>query len=169
MKNNKFKVGINMDIKDFIGGGSVLMGIIISGIGWFLGGYDGILLCVVLFMVIDVITGYMQAMYNSNFSSYKGWKGLIKKVAYLLVVGIVSIIDTQILHVHGALRYAILLWMIGNDGFSIIENLLRMDIKLPVKLTQIFEIMQKRIDDIEIPETEMVQISDKNQEGTNNE
>lgn len=143
-----------MDFKDVIGGGTIALGVIVSALGWFLGGYDGILTCVLIVMAVDVITGWMKAIYNKNISSRKGWRGILKKFAYLLVIGIVSIIDIHVLNIHGALRYAFLIWMIGNDGFSIVENLISMDVKLPNKLTLIFELMQKRIDDIEIPKLE---------------
>lgn len=139
-----------MDLKDAISGSSFGIGIIVSGVGWFFGGYDGVLASVMIFMVIDVITGYLSAAYTNSMSSKKGFRGILKKFSYLLIIGVVSIIDTQILNLHGALRYGMLLWLIGNDGLSILENMAKMDVKLPEKLKEVLEIMQKRVDDVNV-------------------
>ena len=47
-------------------------------IGWFLGGYDGLVLALVAFVVIDYITGLMVAVIEKKLSSEIGFRGSSK-------------------------------------------------------------------------------------------
>ena len=49
-------------------------------LGWFLGGCDGLLYALVLFVVLDYITGVMCAVVDKKLSSEVGFKGLFRKV-----------------------------------------------------------------------------------------
>ena len=48
-------------------------------IGWFLGGFDGLLYTLVAFVIIDYITGVMVAILEKKLSSSIGFKGIFKK------------------------------------------------------------------------------------------
>lgn len=45
-------------------------------LGWFLGGYDGLLYALIAFVVIDYVTGVMCAISAKNLSSKVGFKGV---------------------------------------------------------------------------------------------
>ena len=49
-------------------------------LGYFLGGYDGLLYALVVFMVVDYITGVMCAVSDKKLSSAVGFKGICRKV-----------------------------------------------------------------------------------------
>ena len=60
-------------------------------LGYFLGGMDGLMIALIVFMVIDYITGVMCAIADKSLSSEIGAKGIAKKVAILMLVGIAHI------------------------------------------------------------------------------
>jgi len=57
-------------------------------LGWFLGGFDGLLYALVAFVAVDYITGVMCAISDKNLSSSVGFKGICRKVLIFTLVGI---------------------------------------------------------------------------------
>ena len=51
-------------------------------IGYFVGGMDGLLTTLIIFMGIDYITGLMCAVADKKLSSAVGFKGIFKKVPW---------------------------------------------------------------------------------------
>lgn len=47
--------------------------------GWFLGGLDGFLYALLMFVVIDYVTGLMAAFVQKKVSSEVGFKGICKR------------------------------------------------------------------------------------------
>ena len=67
-------------------------------------------------------------------------KGRIaKKVMIFLLVGIGNIIDIEILKTGAVLRTAVIFFYISNEGISIIENAVRLDLPVPKKLINVLE------------------------------
>ena len=66
-------------------------------LGWFLGGCDGLLYALIVFVVIDYVTGVMAAVVDHKLSSEVGFKGIFKKVLIFLLVGIGHILDTHVI------------------------------------------------------------------------
>ncbi len=67
-------------------------------LGYFVGGVDGLMTALIIFMVIDYITGIMCAVVDKKLSSTVGFKGICKKVLIMMLVGVAHIVD---LHVVG--------------------------------------------------------------------
>ena len=57
-------------------------------LGYFLGGCDGLLFALVVFVSVDYITGVMCAIEDKKLDSGVGFKGICKKVIIFLLVGI---------------------------------------------------------------------------------
>ena len=71
-------------------------------LGYFLGGCDGLLIALVVFAVVDYITGVMCAVSDKELSSKVGFRGICRKVLIFVLVGAGHILDTQII---GCLLY----------------------------------------------------------------
>ena len=67
-------------------------------LGYFLGGMDGLLTALLIFMAVDYVTGLMCAVADKKLSSSVGFKGICKKVLIIMLVGVAHIVD---LHVVG--------------------------------------------------------------------
>lgn len=126
-------------MKQFITNG---ISFIITCLTYFLGGFDLALKSLLIVMVIDYLTGVSSAIYNKKLSSKIGFKGIIKKFCYLLVVGLSVSID-NLTGQNGTIRSLVIYCFIANDGISIIENMGELDIKLPQKLIDTLEQLKK--------------------------
>lgn len=87
-------------------------------LGYFLGGCDGLLYALIVFVVIDYITGVMCAINNHTLSSEVGFKGICRKVLLFLLVGIANILDIHIIGSGSVLRTAVIFFYISNEGVS---------------------------------------------------
>lgn len=129
-------------MKQFITNG---ISFIITCLTYFLGGFDLALKSLLIVMIIDYLTGVSSAIYNKKLSSKIGFKGIIKKFCYLLVVGLSVAID-NLTGQNGIIRSLVIYCFIANDGISIIENMGELDIKLPQKLIDTLEQLKKKGD-----------------------
>ena len=84
-------------------------------LGYFLGGCDGLLIALVIFVICDYLTGIMCAIADKKLSSEVGFKGICRKVLIFLLVGIGNVIDVQVLGHPGVLRTAIIFFYLS-DG-----------------------------------------------------
>ena len=53
-------------------------------LGYFLGGIDGLMIALMIFMALDYVTGVMCAIIDKKLSSAVGFKGVCKKVLHQL-------------------------------------------------------------------------------------
>ena len=91
-------------------------------LGYFLGGCDGLLIALVLFAVVDYLTGIMCAVADKKLSSHVGFKGICRKVLIFLLVGIANIIDVQVIGTGSVIRTAVIFFYLSNEGVSILEE-----------------------------------------------
>ena len=93
-------------------------------------GYDTLFKALLIFIVLDYLSGIMRAIYNKKLSSKIGAKGIIKKIGYIVLIVVVEILDI-LLKDNGYLRNIIIYMFIANEGISILENWSAMGIKVP--------------------------------------
>lgn len=105
---------------------------------YYLGGFDVALKSLLIIVIIDYITGVLSAIYNKKLSSKIGFRGILKKFAYLFIVALSVVLD-KILGNTGTVRNLVIYFFVANDGISILENVAEMNIPLPKKLTEILE------------------------------
>lgn len=117
--------------------------VILTTFIYLLGGIDIALQSLLIVIVIDYLTGIASAIYNKELSSKLGFKGIIKKFSYLLVVALSVVID-NLLGQSGLIRSLVIYFFVANDGLSIIENMAEMNIKLPQKLIDALEQIKKK-------------------------
>lgn len=122
---------------------SDVLSVILTTVVYLLGGVDIALQSLLIVIVIDYLTGIVSAIYNKELSSKVGFKGIIKKFCYLLVVALSVVID-NLLGQSGLIRSLVIYFFVANDGLSIIENMAEMNIKLPQKLIDALEQIKKK-------------------------
>ncbi|MFM1514521.1 holin family protein [Helcococcus ovis] len=108
-------------------------------LGYFLGGCDGLIIALVLFVVIDYITGVMCAVVDRKLSSAVGFKGIFRKVVIFMLVGIANIIDVQVIKSGSVLRTAVVFFYLSNEGLSLIENSVHLGLPVPEKLKAVLK------------------------------
>lgn len=122
--------------------------IIFTGIGgwlgYFLGGCDGLLYALVVFVVVDYITGVMCAINDKKLSSAVGFKGICRKVLIFLLVGIANVLDVQVIGTGSVLRTAVIFFYISNEGISLLENAGHLGLPIPEKIKVVLEQLHDR-------------------------
>ena len=119
----------------------IFISAVFAGLLYYLGIVSIPIIMLIFAMVIDYITGMLAASYNSELSSKKGIKGIVKKVGYLALVLASMIIDWLIsqglqqinVDFHYSVFFAVLVavWLIINELISTLENLSRMGVPIP--------------------------------------
>lgn len=117
-----------------------------------LGGWDGAIIALIFFMAVDYITGLMVALFWHNSpkttsggaSSAAGLKGLIRKIAMLILVAAAYMLGK----VTGAdyIRTLVIMFFIANEFLSILENVGLMGIKYPKFLKNALEVLRDQSD-----------------------
>ena len=113
-------------------------------LGYFLGGCDGLLIALVVFVVVDYLTGVMCAIADHKLSSAVGFKGICRKVLIFLLVGIANILDVQVIRSCSVLRTAVIFFYISNEGVSLVENAAHLGLPVPDKLKDVLEQLHDR-------------------------
>jgi len=106
-------------------------------LGYFFGGFDGFLYALLVFVMIDYITGIMVAVLEKKLSSEVGFRGIFKKVLIFCFVAIGQIVDTELIGQGSVLRTAVIFFYISNEGISILENATIIGLPVPDKLKDV--------------------------------
>lgn len=113
-------------------------------LGYFLGGMDGLLIALIVFAVLDYITGVMCAIEDKTLSSAVGFRGIARKVIIFMLVGVGHILDTHVVGTGTALRTAVIFFYLSNEGISLLENAAHLGLPIPEKLKAILEQIHSR-------------------------
>lgn len=105
---------------------------------YWLGGLDTILICLTAMIVVDYLTGVMQAVATKTLNSNIGFKGIAKKVTILLIVALSYIIE-QATNGGFQIREIVIMFFIANEAISLVENAVKIGLPIPQKLVDILE------------------------------
>ena len=121
-------------------------------LGYFLGGMDGLMIALIIFMALDYITGLMCAVIDKKLSSAVGFKGVCKKVLILMLVGVAHIVDLHVVGTGDALRSAVVCFYLSNESVSMLENAAHLGLPIPEKLKSVLAQLHGREDETESKE-----------------
>lgn len=110
-----------------------------GAIGAVLGGFDGFLYALIVFVAVDYVTGVMVGILNKELSSRIGFRGIFKKVVIFCLVAVAHIIDTRVIQNGSVLRTAVVFFYLSNEGISILENAAQIGLPIPKKLKEVLE------------------------------
>ncbi len=113
-------------------------------LGYFIGGFDGLMYALLAFVVLDYITGVMCAIADKTLSSNVGFKGICRKVLIFLLVGVANILDVHVIGTGSVLRTAVIFFYISNEGVSLTENAAHLGLPVPEKLKAVLEQLHNR-------------------------
>ncbi|HIQ81867.1 MAG TPA: phage holin family protein, partial [Candidatus Pullichristensenella stercorigallinarum] len=98
----------------------------------------------VIFVIIDYVTGIMCAINDRKLSSAVGFRGICRKVLIFLLVGVAHIVDLHVVGSGSALRGAVVCFYLSNEGVSMLENAAHLGLPVPEKLKAILEQLHDR-------------------------
>lgn len=105
------------------------------------GGWTMALQALLVFVVIDFITGFFASAKSGSLSSRIGSRGIAKKIMIFLIVALAHMVD-QMLGDGDVIRDAAITFYLANEGLSIIENSGRMGLPVPDVVKQAIEILK---------------------------
>lgn len=108
-------------------------------LGYFLGGCDGLLYALIVFVVLDYITGVLCAIADRRLSSAVGFKGICRKVLIFALVGVANILDVHVIGTGCVVRTATIFFYISNEGVSILENAANLGLPVPKKVKEVLK------------------------------
>ncbi len=100
----------------------------------------------IVFMVLDYITGLMCEVIDKKLSSAVGFKGICKKVLILMLVGVANIMDVHVIGTGSALRGAVVCFYLANEGLSLLENAVHIGLPVPERLKDVLAQLHNRED-----------------------
>lgn len=126
------------------------IGAIGSVISELFGGWTSAMTTLVIFMLIDYITGILVAAVfkksnkteDGGLESKAGWKGLIRKFSTLLIVLISIRLD--IIFNTTIISNCVVFTFLANELLSLLENVGLMGIPLPSVLTEVISVLNKK-------------------------
>ena len=113
-------------------------------LGYFIGGMDGLMIALVIFMILDYVTGIMCAIIDHELSSAVGFRGIFKKMLIVILVGVANIVDINVIGTGSALRGAVICFYLSNEGLSLLENAAHIGLPIPEKLKEILAQLHNR-------------------------
>lgn len=106
------------------------------------GEFDISLQCLLVFIVLDYISGLIKAYCTKTLSSKIGFKGILKKVGILAIVALSVSLD-RLGGDTGAIRTLVIYYFVANEGLSVLENLAEAGIPIPKSIKKALKNIKK--------------------------
>ena len=136
-----------MNVKNII---IMIFGSIGSLLSFLLGGFDNVMIALLIFMVLDFLSGIILAIVfknskktdNGKLSSSAGIIGLSKKIFILFLVALATQLD--IVLETSFIRDGTVIGFISMEGISVIENASLAGLPIPKVIKNALEIISKK-------------------------
>jgi|SRR5690554_763721 len=108
-----------------------------------LGIVNELVVVLLFFMVLDMVTGLMRGLLTKTLNSTIGLKGIFKKVAMLIVIGVSAGVEFALaqtgMDTGTLLTVTVTCFFIVNEGISILENSGQLGVPIPPILREALE------------------------------
>ena len=146
----------------------LLRGIFSVGSGivaFLLGGFDVLFMTLVALVVLDFVSGLIEAGVNNKLSSAIFFWGIAKKVYLFLLVAVCQLVQVVMGNII-PLREVILTFFIANEALSILENASRLGVPFPESLKSVLLNLKssKEIKKLEVVERKLIDEGDATDE-----
>lgn len=118
-----------------IGQINVALSIGLGVVNHYLGGWDLLLNTFIVLVILDFVTGWLNAIFTKRLSSEIGSKGVARKIVIFIIIAVANLLQ-ELLNDTIPLREIILMFYIVNEALSIIENAAYF-VPIPEKLKQV--------------------------------
>lgn len=108
-----------------------------------MGGWDAGMKVLAICMVLDYVTGVLNAVKEKKLSSNTGFWGLLRKGVIFLVVILAAQLDL-VLGQDAVCRSAAILFYIANEAVSMVENAAKLGVKVPGKVLDVLEQLKSK-------------------------
>ena len=134
---------------------NAFVGTIIAVLAMVLGEHWYIFAAFLLLNIIDWLTGWMKSRINGVENSTAGWKGVLKKIGYWLMIAVAFAIAAALIEVGEVigidlgittlLGWFVLASLIVNEARSIVENFVEAGYDVPKVLTTGLQVADEKL------------------------
>ena len=134
---------------------NAFVGTIIAVLSMVLGEHWYIFAAFLLLNIIDWLTGWMKSRINGVENSTAGWKGVLKKIGYWLMIAVAFAIAAALIEVGEVigidlgittlLGWFVLASLIVNEARSIVENFVEAGYDVPKVLTTGLQVADEKL------------------------
>lgn len=114
--------------------------------GYLYGGWDTLLQVLLIFVIVDYLTGIIAGGTNGKLNSKVGFRGILKKVLIFIIVAVAHWVDVAVGVALGEdvaiFRNATIFFYLANELLSITENAGQMGVPIPEKLLNAVEVLK---------------------------
>lgn len=121
-----------------------VLGVIAAAATYLFGPWDAMIMVLLAVTALDYATGVACAAVAKELSSSVGFKGLVKKVFTFVLVALAAMLDKLVPSTNGAVRSAVCMFYIANEGISILENAGGLGLPLPNALKKALLKLQEK-------------------------
>ena len=105
---------------------------LLGGIAAYLWGpWDALIVVLIGVVVMDYVTGVLSALVRKTLCSTACFTGILKKVLIFVLVALAALLDRLVPATNDAVRAAVIIFYIANEGISILENAGEIGLPLP--------------------------------------
>lgn len=103
---------------------------------WLFGSWDLALKILIIFMILDYVTGIIRAWINKEISSDIGLKGIARKCVIFVVLIVAVMLDRLLNTGTWVFRTLVCYFYIANEGISLLENCAGLGLPIPKKIKE---------------------------------
>lgn len=119
-----------------------IIAIVLTTFVYLVGGLDVAMISLLVAIVLDYISGVIKGYVTKQLSSQIGFRGIVKKVAILIIVMLAVLVD-RVTGDTGAIRTLVIYYFVANEGLSIIENLGQAGVPIPQSIKKALKALKK--------------------------
>lgn len=119
-----------------------IIAIVLTTFVYLVGGLDVAMIALLVAIVLDYISGVIKGYVTKQLSSQTGFRGIVKKVAILIIVMLAVLVD-RVTGDTGAIRTLVIYYFVANEGLSIIENLGQAGVPIPQSIKKALKALKK--------------------------
>lgn len=108
------------------------------------GGWSNLLSILLVFVILDYVSGFFAAGIEGKLNSSTGMRGIAKKVAVFFVVAVAHMMDVTLGYDGHILRDATIFFFLANEALSILENASRIGVPVPGALKKAIDILNEK-------------------------
>lgn len=123
-----------------------LFGIGGAAASFFFGGWTQLMTVLVVFIVIDFLSGVALAAKEGKAASRELWFGVTRKIGTLAIVAVAHLLDTIIGDAH-LIRDAAIFFYLAGELLSLIENTGRLGVPIPPVITKAVQVLRGKSGD----------------------
>jgi len=97
----------------------------------------------IIFMALDIATGFLRAFIQRELSSKESWRGMGKKTLVFAVVAVGHQLD-RLTGTGAAIRNAVVYFYCASEGLSILENVAAAGLPLPEIIKNALKLLNER-------------------------